>query len=77
MKSHEHEIALPVLRTVFKRGLSEYARLRSTSAVPVTPEEFAHARVNTFIRLCYGDCDARCDDTDLLPKSAILGDKRP
>ena len=67
-KCTEHDIPLPVLRTVFKRGLSEYACVSETSDVPAGAVEFAHARVNTFVRLVYGDCEVREDDVDLLQK---------
>jgi hypothetical protein len=70
-KAGEHDLALPVLRTVFKRGLSEYAAVTASAPLPVGPEEFAHARVNTFIRLHYGDDGARADDADLLGKCDI------
>lgn len=61
-KSDDSGIALPVLRTVFKRGLCE----ASTAKLPTDPYEYAQARVNSFIRLCQGDYQAREDDADLL-----------
>ena len=66
-KSAEHEIPMPVLRTSFKRGLIEYtSRVRSGERLPICAEEFAQARVNTLIRLFYGDPDARDCDSDLV-----------
>ena len=66
-KSAEHEIPMPVLRTSFKRGLIEYtSRVRSGERLPICAEEFAQARVNTLIRLFYGDPDARDCDGDLV-----------
>ena len=63
-KSQEHLVPLPVLRTVFQRGVREFATLDSRP--PATHIEFAQARVNSFVRLVYGDPDARCCDIDLL-----------
>lgn len=61
-KSEASGIALPVLRTVFKRGLCE----ASAGKLPTDPYEYAQARVNSFIRLHQGDYQAREDDSDLL-----------
>lgn len=63
-KSAEHEIPVPVLRTVFKRGLREFATLQT--APPMTAVQYAHGRVNTFINLFYGDPVARAEDSDLV-----------
>lgn len=62
IKSQDSGVALPILRTVFKRGLCEV----SAAKLPTDPYEYAQARVNSFIRLCQGDCQAREDDVDLL-----------
>lgn len=61
-KAETSGIALPVLRQVFKRGLCE----ASAAKLPTDPYEYAQARVNSFIRLYQGDCQAREDDADLL-----------
>lgn len=61
-KSESSGVPVPVLRTVLKRGLCE----ASTKDLPIDPYEYAQARVNSFIRLYQGDCQAREDDADLL-----------
>ena len=57
---------LAILRTVFMRGLREFCA--SPTPPPVSADEFAQARVNSFIRLYYGDDTARADDADLLSR---------
>jgi hypothetical protein len=63
-KAHEHNLPIAVLRTVFMRGLREFCSLDTPP--PTAADEFAQARVNTFIRLHYGDLDVRDVDSDLL-----------
>lgn len=68
-KAEESHIPLPLLREVYCRAMicadSDVHSSFSSPFVP-SPEERAHARVNSFIRLCQGDFDARTDDADLL-----------
>ena len=61
-KSADSGIPPAILRTVMCRGLM------SRDPIPpgLTLERSAQARVNSFIRLCQGDPDARTDDADLL-----------
>ena len=65
-KSDEHSIPTHVLRTVFQRGLREYTQMSTEQRLPVCAEQVANARVNTFVRLVYGDPTARDCDSDLL-----------
>lgn len=58
------------LKTVFKRGLRDY-----TARPCVTPEQYAHARVNSFLRLLASgapDSASYSSDNDLLPVSHPL-----
>jgi len=68
-KSVEADIPLVYLRASFMRGIVEYVHLnRDHRFVPVRPQEWANARVNSMIRLDQGDPDARTDDWDLVQR---------
>jgi hypothetical protein len=61
-KARVHGIPASVLRMVYSRELVS----NPTTLSPPSPQNCAHARVNSFIRLSQGDPDARSDDADLL-----------
>lgn len=60
-------VSVAKLKTVYRRGLSEY-----TTRPCVTPEQYAHARVNSFLRLLASgapDSASYTVDNDLLPRT--------
>lgn len=66
-KAVEHDISFPALAEVYRRGVVEYEQMRrSHKPVPIGADRYAQGRVNSFIRMVYGDPMARTDDADLL-----------
>lgn len=63
----DRQVSVAKLKAVYRRGLAEF-----TVKPCVTPEQYAHARVNSFLRLLGGDAPDSASytgDNDLLPAS--------
>lgn len=65
--SEDRQVSVAKLKAVYRRGLSEF-----TVRPCVTPEQYAHSRVNSFLRLLSAsgpDSVSYVGDNDLLPAS--------
>jgi len=65
-KTELSHISDTALRAAYMRGVREYTMTAPQSRPPLPRDVFAHARVNSLIRLSQGDLTARTDDQDLL-----------
>jgi hypothetical protein len=65
-KASDTGIDISLLRSVYVRGVSEFAQMPNAPTDVVSREEWAQARVNSFIRAHNGDPATRKIDHDLL-----------
>lgn len=65
-KAADARIDISLLRSVYVRGISEFAQLPDAPQNVVSRDEWAQARVNSFIRASNGDPATRTTDRDLL-----------
>lgn len=66
LKASQHQIDISLLRSVYVRGLREFSELPEPPHHLATRDEWAQARVNSFIRAYSGDPATRKTDYDLL-----------
>ena len=65
-KASSAGIDISLLRSVYIRGVSEFAQMPNVPSEVVSRDEWAQARVNSFIRAFNGDPATRKTDYDLL-----------